>query len=123
MDFLWIFVVFVCGYLAKQIKRPPLVGYLAATFGLHTLGFKADSSLKYIASIGVILLLFTIGLKLNIKSLFKNEVLVGAAGYMRAIVLLTTSNCLVLSAVGLAHIQKTHIYISAGTSAIGKLPE
>jgi len=103
MELLWIVVAFVFGYLAKQIKLPPLVGYLAAGFGLHALGFKADSSLDDIASIGVTLLLFTIGLKLNIKSLFRNEVWISASGHMGTIVLLTVLNGFILGSIGIAY--------------------
>ncbi len=103
MDLIWIVVAFGCGYLAKLIKLPPLVGYLAAGFALHTLGFKPDTSLEVIASFGVTLLLFTIGLKLNIKALFKNEVWLGASVHMGLIVLITTVNCLLLGFVGIAH--------------------
>ena len=46
MDYLWIFTAFVCGFLAKQINLPPLVGYLAAVFGLHALGVQPDASLQ-----------------------------------------------------------------------------
>ena len=38
MDYLWVFVAFGFGFLAKQLGLPPLVGYLAAGFGLHLLG-------------------------------------------------------------------------------------
>ncbi|MDQ7049819.1 MAG: cation:proton antiporter [Enterobacterales bacterium] len=103
MDIIWILVAFGFGYLAKQVKLPPLVGYLAAGFILHTLGFKPDSSLEVIASFGVTLLLFTIGLKLNIRTLFKNEVWLGASVHMGLIVLITTLNCLILGGVGIAH--------------------
>ncbi len=103
MDIIWILFAFGFGYLAKLIKLPPLVGYLAAGFGLHALGFKPDSSLESISSIGVTILLFVIGLKLNIKSLFKNEVWLGASVHMAAIVLITSINCIALGAVGVAH--------------------
>ncbi|MFT4926576.1 MAG: glutathione-regulated potassium-efflux system ancillary protein KefC [Phenylobacterium sp.] len=103
MNFLWIACAFVCGFLAQQIKLPPLVGYLGAGFGLYALGVEPDSSLEVIAHYGVILLLFTIGLKLNIKSLFKAEIWNGATAHMSAIVLLTTINCLFLGAMGVAH--------------------
>jgi len=103
MDLIWIVAAFGCGYLAKLIKLPPLVGYLAAGFALHALGIKPDSSLEIIASFGVTLLLFTIGLKLNVKTLFKNEVWLGASIHMGLILLITTINCLLLGIIGIAH--------------------
>lgn len=103
MDYLWIFIAFVCGFIFKQINLPPLVGYLAAGFGLHALGVEPDASLQVLGDLGVILLLFTIGLKLNIGSLFKAEIWAGAAGHMSVIVLLTVVNCSVLGALGLIY--------------------
>lgn len=101
MDYIWVAVAFICGYLVKQIALPPLIGYLAAGFALHALGVQPDASLQTLSDLGITLLLFTIGLKLNIRSLFKTEIWAGASGHMLAIVLLTTVNCLVLGYVGL----------------------
>lgn len=103
MDYIWVAVAFVCGFLVKQINLPPLVGYLAAGFGLHALGVQPDTSLQTLADLGVTLLLFTIGLKLNIRSLFKIEIWGGAIGHMGAIVLLTMLNCSVLAFIGVQY--------------------
>ena len=103
MDYIWIAVAFVCGFLVKQINLPPLVGYLAAGFGLHALGVEPDESLETLADLGVALLLFTIGLKLNIKSLFKTEIWGSAAGHMSTIVALTTVNCFIFAFFGITH--------------------
>ncbi|MEQ9565745.1 MAG: cation:proton antiporter, partial [Pseudomonadales bacterium] len=69
MDFLWIFVAFGCGFVAKQIKLPPLVGYLCAGFGLHAYGWEPFEGLSTLSDLGIILLLFTIGLKISLKDL------------------------------------------------------
>ncbi len=103
MDYIWVAVAFACGFLVKQIKLPPLVGYLTAGFGLHALGVVPDGSLETLSDLGVTLLLFTIGLKLNIKSLFKVEIWGGATGHMMAIVILTIFNCLFFAYIGVAY--------------------
>jgi len=103
MDFLWIAIAFVCGFLAKQIGLPPLVGYLAAGFGLHAVGVVPDSAIDILAELGVTLLLFTIGLKLNFKSLLKPEIWAGASVHMLVIILLTIMNSLIFSSLGLSH--------------------
>ncbi|MDA1381641.1 hypothetical protein PCI56_23140 [Plesiomonas shigelloides subsp. oncorhynchi] len=55
--------------------------FLVAGFGLNVAGFSAGSPLSALADLGVTLLLFTIGLKLDIRLLMRREVLVGASGY------------------------------------------
>ena len=103
MDYIWVSVAFVCGFLVKQIGLPPLIGYLVAGFGLHALGVQPDASLQTLSDLGITLLLFTIGLKLNFRSLFKTEIWGGASGHMAAIVLLTTINSLTLGYLGLKY--------------------
>lgn len=69
-------ITLLCGMLVSRIGLPPLIGYLAAGFVLFTLGIE-DASLpllQQLADLGVTLLLFAIGLKLDLKSLFKAEV-------------------------------------------------
>lgn len=78
MDPLLITVAFVLGFLARQIGLPPLVGYLAAGFVLNRLGFVGGETLQMFADLGVTLLLFSIGLKLELKSLGRPEVWCGA---------------------------------------------
>ncbi len=103
MDYIWVAVAFACGFLAKQIGLPALVGYLAAGFALHALGIQPDASLQTLADLGVTLLLFTIGLTLNIRNLFKTEIWAGALGHMSAVVILTAVNSLVLGYLGLKY--------------------
>ncbi len=105
MDYIWIAVAFSCGFIAKQINLPPLVGYLAAGFGLHALGVEPDSSLETFAKLGVELLLFTIGLKLDIKNLFKTEIWGTTIAHMGTIVLLTILNGSILGFFGLTHFE------------------
>ncbi len=113
MDYIWVAVAFVCGFLVKQISLPPLIGYLAARFGLHALGVQPDASLQTLSDLGITLLLFTIGLKLDIRSLFKTEIWGGAFGHMVAIALLTTINCLVLGYLGLKYFVDLNWQIAA----------
>lgn len=81
MDFIWILFAFICGFLAKTVSLPPSIGYLLAGFILHFIGFQADETITELASLGITLMLFTIGLKLNIKDLLKTEVWAGAFGH------------------------------------------
>ncbi|MEM7209699.1 MAG: cation:proton antiporter family protein [Pseudomonadota bacterium] len=78
MDILWILFAFACGFAVKQLSLPPLIGYLGAGFLLNMYGVTMTPGLQEIADIGVTLMLFTIGLKLNIRDLLKPEIWAGA---------------------------------------------
>ena len=65
-------LAFVFGYLAQRLKLPPLVGYLVAgvLVGPFTPGFVADAGLaRQLAEIGVILLMFGVGLHFSVGDL------------------------------------------------------
>lgn len=74
MDFLWIAIAFACGFMARQLGLPPLVGYLLAGFGLHAADFDRLAGLDTLADLGITLMLFTIGLKLKISDLIRPPV-------------------------------------------------
>jgi len=65
-------LAFILGAIANRLKMPPLVGYLLAGVlsGPHTPGFVADQTLApELAEIGVILLMFGVGLHFSLKDL------------------------------------------------------
>src|SRR5215472_3550897 len=65
-------LAFVFGTIANRLRLPPLVGYLLAgvLVGPSTPGFVADQSLAaQLADIGVILLMFGVGLHFSLKDL------------------------------------------------------
>ncbi|HDZ08025.1 cation:proton antiporter family protein [Pseudohongiella sp.] len=74
---------FFAGLLVKQIGLPPLVGFLAAGFALNAFGpmlglpETAGDILHYVAHLGVLMLLFTVGLKLKISQLVQPQVIGG----------------------------------------------
>ncbi len=98
MDFIWILFAFVCGYLVQLAAMPPLIGYLFAGFILHFFGIEPVSSLDTLADLGITLMLFTIGLKLNAKDLLKTEVWASTLSYMGLWTLITSSIFLLLAA-------------------------
>ncbi|HRO34192.1 MAG TPA: cation:proton antiporter [Brevundimonas sp.] len=67
-------LAFVFGMVANRLKLSPLVGYLVAgiVVGPHTAGFVADTELApQLAEIGVILLMFGVGLHFSPKDLMQ----------------------------------------------------
>ncbi|HEK2021969.1 TPA: cation:proton antiporter, partial [Proteus mirabilis] len=65
-------LAYILGMIAQRLKISPLVGYLAAGVlaGPFTPGFVADTSLApELAEIGVILLMFGVGLHFSLKDL------------------------------------------------------
>ncbi|WP_404365188.1 cation:proton antiporter [Marinobacter sp.] len=83
-EVIWIIFAFSLGLVVRLVGLPPLVGYLAAGFLLSGLGsFTAlpvenGAALKHLAHVGVLLLLFTVGLKLKVKSILRPEVIGGS---------------------------------------------
>lgn len=67
---------FVFGMVAKKLNLPAIFGYLLAgvAIGPHTPGFVADVSLaKQLAEIGIILLMFGVGLHFSLRDLFDSR--------------------------------------------------
>jgi predicted Kef-type K+ transport protein len=80
IDAVWISIAFIAGYLAKRISLPPLIGFLATGFLLNALGFShGNIAIHAMSELGVMLLLFSIGLKLNVKTLLKKEIWASAS--------------------------------------------
>jgi len=102
MDPLWISVAFFFGFIVRQAGLPPLVGFLLAGFALNTMGIQGGPMLETTAAMGVTLLLFSIGLKLRLKSLLKPEVWAGASIHMVITVLLFGAAMFGLAIVGMS---------------------
>ena len=78
MDPLWISIAFILGFLVRNLGLPPLVGYLAAGFILRYAGAEPGEFIQVLSDVGIMLLLFTIGLKMKIKTFFRPEIWAGA---------------------------------------------
>lgn len=75
MDIIWIGVAFLFGFGASRLKLPPLVGYLVAGLALAVYGYEAGDMLKEISHLGVVFLLFTVGLHIRLKNIFRFDIL------------------------------------------------
>ncbi|ALM53308.1 cation:proton antiporter family protein [Halomonas huangheensis] len=78
MDPVFILAAFLSGVTALLLRLPPLVGFLIAGFLLNALGYEKPALLDTVAHLGVTLMLFSIGLKLNVRTLLHPEVWGGA---------------------------------------------
>lgn len=96
-DPLWIAIAFVCGFSIKIFGLPPLVGFLIAGFILNALGAQGGEFLGVMSDLGITLLLFSIGLKLRLKSLVRKEVWGPATLHMAISTTLFASLMLLLS--------------------------
>ena len=67
-------VTLILGLLAVVLRLPPLVGFLAAGFALNWLDVPDLPAINTVADLGVTLLLFGIGLKLDLRTLARREV-------------------------------------------------
>ncbi|WP_197481416.1 cation:proton antiporter, partial [Oleiphilus sp. HI0086] len=82
MSIIWILVAFIFGFIAKQITLPPLVGYLIAGFLLHASGVTPEPTLEMLADLGITLMLFTIGLKIDFRQLMRPQLWSGTFIHM-----------------------------------------
>ncbi|MCA1775494.1 MAG: cation:proton antiporter [Loktanella sp.] len=75
---------FFFGLAVRQVGLPPLVGFLAAGFAINIFGpplglpSYTGEALGHVAHLGVLMLLFTVGLKLKLEQIAQPQVVGGA---------------------------------------------
>jgi len=101
LDIIWLIVAFVCGLGAYLVGLPPLVGYLCAGVILKLAGYVPTTLFFALAEIGVILLLFSIGLRLRLANLLRPQVWGVAGAHMALGVLFGCAllKCLVIAGI------------------------
>ena len=99
MEAVWLVIALVFGLLAQRFALPPLVGFLTAGFMLHALGEQGSPVLEEIAQYGVLLLLFTIGLKVRPRSFLSPAIWAVTPVHMLTICLLVTVLLLLIATV------------------------
>ena len=101
MDTILIAIAFFSGLLVRQFGLPPLVGFLGAGFVLQAMGQSGGEILDEVANIGVTLMLFTIGLKLRLKSLLRPEIWAGTSIHSTVTIFLFSLLFFLLTQLGL----------------------
>ncbi len=88
------------GLAASVIRLPPLVGFLVAGFALNAAGVPEIDGLDTIADLGVALLLFGIGLRLDVRVLVRRQVWLTSVIHMGATSLLAWAYLAVIGVIG-----------------------
>lgn len=102
LDLVAIATAFLLGLFARLFGLPPLVGYLIAGFVLYAAGMRVTDTLLEFSEMGVTLLLFSIGLKLRLRSLAMPQIWAVASLHMFITMLLLVTAISLLAGTGLA---------------------
>src|SRR3989344_3814175 len=83
--FIYLFVPFIFGALAKKIKISPLIGYIIGGLILGNFfpNLIDDQAIKNFAYFGIILLLFTLGLEINFTRILSFKKIIFTAGLLQ----------------------------------------
>lgn len=101
---LFIGTAFTFGMVVNFTGLPPMIGFLLAGFTLNFCGYESNQNLTTLADLGVTLLLFTIGLKLHLRTLFKAEVWGGASLHILASIIFYLLLLFIFKTIGLIFI-------------------
>ena len=99
-DVAWIGVAFLLGLLSKTVRLPALVGFLVTGFILNLYGIATGEMLRKVADLGITLLLFTVGLKLNLRTFARPQVWAVTGLQMLFVVMIFGTAILVLGRLG-----------------------
>jgi len=82
-------LAFLSGLIFRSLGFPPLLGYLVTGFAAHSFGIGSAEDIQPFSELGITLLLFTIGLKLNLRKLAAPQIWAVAGLHMVIAVALT----------------------------------
>ncbi|MBT8071987.1 MAG: cation:proton antiporter [Gammaproteobacteria bacterium] len=100
-DVAWITLAFFMGLAARFIGLPPLIGFLATGFLLNAQGIVLGEFLDKLSDLGITLLLFLIGLKLDVRALIRPHVWGVASIHMVIVTVVFTGLLFLFAALGL----------------------
>ena len=99
-DVAWIALALVLGLSSRTVGLPPLVGFLAAGFLLNLYGTVSGEMLQKWSDLGITLLLFLVGLKLDVRTLARPQVWAVAGLHMSIVVLVLGTGIHLLARLG-----------------------
>ena len=106
----WLLATFFLGLFAYKIGLPPMLGFLGVGFILKAYGHESTHELREIADLGVTLMLFTIGLKLNLRSLLRIQIWGVASLHMAITVIIYGLVFFTLSSLGVSSFAGMNIW-------------
>lgn len=101
-DLAWVGAAFGLGFVARLLGLPPMIGFIGAGFLLHAQGAVSGQVLEKLSDLGITLLLFTIGLKLNLRTLVRPEVMAVTLLHMGIVIAVIALTLMLLALLGLA---------------------
>lgn len=107
-------VAVVFGTIAHLLRVPALVGFLVAGFVLGAIRIEPFAGLEQLAGVGVTLLLFTIGLKFDIRTLLRREAYGTASVHMLFSVLVGAGTIGLAAVLGLASLDGWNTLVLIG---------
>lgn len=113
MDPYLLMVAFVLGFAARLVNLPPMVGFLVAGYILNAFDVSGGPLLSDMSDLGVTLLLFCIGLKIKVETLFKPEVWAGASIHMGGTIVVFGAIIYGLAGLGFSMFAGLDLYTSA----------
>ncbi len=97
----YLVIPILCGVAAKMVKLPPLIGFLVSGIVLNLMHYESLPIITELGDLGVTLLLFTIGLKLDARLLLRTEVWMTSGVHMLITSLAGAGLTFFLAALGL----------------------
>lgn len=111
-DVAWIAMAFVLGLLSRTVGLPPLVGFLVAGFLLNLHGIVGGDMLRKLSDLGITLLLFIVGLKLDLRMFARPQVWAVTGLNMAIIVPLFVTAIYVAAALGAPFLSDLNLFQS-----------
>ncbi len=123
--FIYLLIPFIFGYIAKKIKISPVIGYIIGGIALGNIlpNLVSQTTVNNFAYFGIVLLLFTVGLNVNLDKLAYLKRIIIFGGLLQ-IILSTLFITLVSSFFGFNLLQSILIalaFVSSSTSIVAKI--
>ena len=108
---LLVVMAFLVGTGFSRLGMPPLLGFLLTGFFAGALSLGDRGTIQSLADLGVTLLLFTIGLKLNLRQLMAPQI--WAPAFLHALIVVPLTTAMILALPWLVGIAEVELQVAA----------